>query len=278
MNSNNMEDMTLKEKCRFYQTRRDYLINIDNYVLVHIDGRSFSKMVKNKFVKPFDNYFINMMNETAKYLCEKVQGVQLAYVQSDEISLLIKKNNPDGDIFFGGRMCKMQSIIASLATAKFNQLMLVYNIQKNNYTINDKDVINTTDVVDYIYESSLYQFDCKVWDVPTADDAMAWFLFRNIDCIRNSKQQTAQTYLTHKELMGKHTDDQIQILNDKCGIDWNQFNDGEKYGRLVVKRDIECTREENGETITFTRSKWFADNGMDLTIKKNRDLFRKIWE
>ena len=107
---------------------------------------------------------------------------------------------------------------------------------------------------------------------------MAWFLFRNIDCIRNSKQQTAQTYLTHKELMGKHTDDQIQILNDKCGIDWNQFNDGEKYGRLVVKRDIECTREENGETITFTRSKWFADNGMDLTIKKNRDLFRKIWE
>ena len=278
MNSNNMEDMTLKEKCRFYQTRRDYLINIDNYVLVHIDGRSFSKMVKNKFVKPFDNYFINMMNETAKYLCEKVQGVQLAYVQSDEISLLIKKNNPDGDIFFGGRMCKMQSIIASLATAKFNQLMLVYNIQKNNYTINGKDVINTTDVVDYIYESSLYQFDCKVWDVPTADDAMAWFLFRNIDCIRNSKQQTAQTYLTHKELMGKHTDDQIQILNDKCGIDWNQFNDGEKYGRLVVKRDIECTREENGETITFTRSKWFADNGMDLTIKKNRDLFRKIWE
>ena len=278
MNFNNTEDMTLKDKCRFYQTRRDYLINIDNYVLVHIDGRSFSKMVKNKFVKPFDNYFINMMNETAKYLCEKVQGVQLAYVQSDEISLLIKKNNPDGDIFFGGRMCKMQSIIASLATAKFNQLMLVYNIQKNNYTINNKDVIDTNDVVDYIYDSSLYQFDCKVWDVPTADDAMAWFLFRNIDCIRNSKQQTAQTYLTHKELMGKHTDDQIQLLNDKCGIDWNQFNDGEKYGRLVVKRDIECTREENGETITFTRSKWFADNGMDLTIKENRDLFRKIWE
>jgi tRNA(His) 5'-end guanylyltransferase len=270
--------MTLKDKCRFYQTRRDYLINVDNYVLVHIDGRSFSKMVKNKFVKPFDNYFINMMNETAKYLCEKVQGVQLAYVQSDEISLLIKKNNPDGDIFFGGRMCKMQSIIASLATAKFNQLMLVYNIQKNNYTINNKDVIDTTDVVDYIYESSLYQFDCKVWDVPTADDAMAWFLFRNIDCIRNGKQQTAQTYLSHKELMGKHTDDQIQLLKDNCGIDWNQFNEGEKYGRLVVKRDVECTREENGKTITFTRSKWFADNGMDLTIKENRDLFIKIWE
>ena len=91
MNSNNMEDMTLKEKCRFYQTRRDYLINIDNYVLVHIDGRSFSKMVKNKFVKPFDNYFINMMNETAKYLCEKVQGVQLAYVQSKIIILLMIK-------------------------------------------------------------------------------------------------------------------------------------------------------------------------------------------
>ena len=282
MNFSNTEDMTLKEKCRFYQIRRDYLINIDNYVLAHIDGRSFSKMVKNKFVKPFDNHFINMMNETAKYLCEKVQGVQLSYVQSDEISLLIKKNNPDGDVFFGGRMCKMQSIIASLATAKFNQLMMVYNITKDNYFFTKEDTADTiydvVDAVDVITKAPLYQFDCKVWDVPTADDVMAWFLFRNIDCIRNSKQQTAQTYLSHKELMGKHTDDQIQLLKDNCGIDWNQFNEGEKYGRLVVKRDVECTREENGKTITFTRSKWFADNGMDLTIKENRDLFRKIWE
>jgi tRNA(His) 5'-end guanylyltransferase len=208
-----------------------------------------------------------MMNETAVYLCENVQGCQIAYVQSDEISLLIKKTNPKGDVFFDGRLCKMQSIIASLATAKFNQLMLIYNIQ------------NTIEgIMPLIENSSLYQFDCKVWDVPTADDVMAWFLFRNIDCIRNSKQQTAQTYLSHKELMGKHTDDQIQLLKDNCGIDWNQFNEGEKYGRLVVKRDVECTREENGKTITFTRSKWFADNGMDLTIKENRDLFRKIWE
>ena len=266
MNFNNTEDMTLKEKCYFYQKRRDYFLNDNDYIIAHIDGRSFSHMIKNKFAKPFDENFVHMMNETAKYLCEKVQGVQLAYTQSDEISLLIKKTNPKGDIFFGGRMCKMQSIIASLATGIFNRMMLEYEIENN------------TDGIQVILKNiPLYQFDCKVWDVPSADDAMAWFLFRNIDCIRNSKQQTAQSYLSHKELMGKHTDEQIELLYKEHGVDWNLFNDGLKYGRLIVKRDVECTREENGNIITFTRSKWFADDGMDLTIKENRDLFKKIW-
>ena len=36
-----------------------------------------------------DKSFIGMMNETAKFLCENIQGAKFAYVQSDEISLLL---------------------------------------------------------------------------------------------------------------------------------------------------------------------------------------------
>ena len=122
-----METKTLKEKCKELQKRSDYYIDNHKYILAHIDGRSFSKMVKNKFEKPFDDDFIDMMNATAKYLCEQVQGVQFAYVQSDEITLVIKALTEDSDVFFGGRLCKMQSIIASLATSKFNQLMMIYD-------------------------------------------------------------------------------------------------------------------------------------------------------
>ena len=90
-------------------------------------------MVKNKFNKPFDKDFINMMNDTAKYLCSKVQGTHLAFVQSDEITLVIKKQTEKSDIFFNGRLCKMQSIIASLATSKFNQLMTLYDYNRDDY-------------------------------------------------------------------------------------------------------------------------------------------------
>lgn len=269
MDAFDTNDMSLKEKSKFFQNRQNYEINTDGYILAHIDGRSFSKMVKNRFNKPFDDSFIEMMNQTAEYLCENVQACHLAYVQSDEITLLLKKSNPDGYVFFGGRLCKMQSIIASLATAKFNQLMTIYNITKNNFFTKE-------DTADAINNMPLYQFDCKVWDVPTANDAIVWFLFRNIDCIRNSKQQAAQTYLSHKELMGLHTDDQIELLLDKTGVDWNCYKNGEKYGRLIYKIEEEFETEIKGETVKYMRNKFRANDCFDLTISENRDKLKDI--
>jgi tRNA(His) 5'-end guanylyltransferase len=58
------ENITLKDKCREYQKRRDYHVDTDKFIIAHIDGRSFSKMIKNKFQKPFVNNFIDMMNKT----------------------------------------------------------------------------------------------------------------------------------------------------------------------------------------------------------------------
>lgn len=274
----NKNDMTLKEKSKFFQERRNYLIDTDKYILVHVDGRSFSKMVKNKFKKPFDDSFIEMMNQTAVYLCENVQGCQLAYVQSDEISLLIKKNNPEGDVFFGGRLCKMQSIIASLASAKFNQLMMIYNITGENGTcdvyMDNTEIVD--EIVNVIHDSPLYQFDCKVWDVDSANDAMAWFLFRNIDCIRNSKQQTAQAYLRHKELIGLDTNKQIELLLNKTNVDWNTFDCGKKYGRLVYKKEFDAETTINGKTIQYKRNRFEASDGFDLTNSDNRNKLREI--
>ena len=267
-----MEDnTTLKDKCREYQKRRDYHVDTDKFIIAHIDGRSFSKMIKNKFKKPFDDSFIDMMNKTAQYLCQMVQGTHLAYVQSDEITLIIKKNTEDSDIFFGGRLCKMQSIIASLATAKFNQLMILYNME-HYPSINPLNTIENT---------SLCQFDCKIWDVDNANDAMAWLLFRNIDCIRNSKQQAAQTYLPHNTLLGLDSDTQIKMLLDEKGVDWNSFSGGEKWGRLIYREKEEKTHtfvNKNGETVTetYVRNAWKPHDGIDLTVAENREKLMDI--
>ena len=69
---------TLKEKCEYYRSLTDYKLVPNNYVLAMVDGHCFSKVIKNKFEKPFDDTFINMMNETAKYLCENIQGAKFA--------------------------------------------------------------------------------------------------------------------------------------------------------------------------------------------------------
>ena len=197
---------TLEQKCLYYRGLTDYKLLPNSYVIVMLDGKNFSRLVKNKFKKPFDDDFISMMNETAKYVCENVQGCKFAYIQSDEISLVLTDfDTPTTDTFFGNRLCKMQSIIASLATAKFNQLMFQYKLKKHDYerTKEDSDLslYDIDDAINFIGEQDLFQFDCKCWNVPSINDVFAWFLYRQIDCVRNSKQQAAQAYLPHKKLL-----------------------------------------------------------------------------
>lgn len=269
-----MAQTTIKERSKEFQKKFDYKVNLNNYILAHIDGRSFSKTIKKKFNQPFDQGFINLMDATAKYICENVQGCQLAFVQSDEITLLLKKNKPESDIFFGGRLCKMQSIIASMATAKFNQVITLYDIKANAHDYTKTDCCDTLykikDVVELIKDTQLYEFDCKVWDVENANDAFAWFLFRNIDCIRNSKNQTAQTYLSHNALIGKTCDEAIEFLKEEKGIDWNSFAENEKYGRFVIKKEENITNNNGVERL---KTIWAVVPGCNLTQKDERENF-----
>ena len=97
-----MKFQSLKEKCEYFRSLSDYKLVPNSYVIIMLDGRSFSKMIKNKYKKPFDETFIDMMNETAKYLLQNVQGVKFAYVQSDEISILVTDfDTPMTDSPFG---------------------------------------------------------------------------------------------------------------------------------------------------------------------------------
>jgi tRNA(His) 5'-end guanylyltransferase len=252
----------LEDKCLYYRGLADYKLMPNSYVMVSLDGRGFSKAIKNKFEKPFDVDFIDMMNETAKYLCNNIEGCKFAYVQSDEISLVITDfDTPTTDTFFGNRICKLQSIIASMASGRFNQLMILYRMNKG-MGVNPGDVIENCPV---------YQFDCRCWNVPTFNDVFAYFLWRQIDCVRNSKQQAAQTYFPHKELLGKSTDEQIKILLDEKGIDWNQYNDGEKYGRFIWKRKVLMNNIETGEI--YQRHKWEVSPAFYLVEDKGREKF-----
>ncbi len=232
---------TLKDKCEYFRGLSDYALVPNSYVIIMLDGRSFSKLIKNKYKKPFDNTFIGMMNETAKYLVQNIQGAKFAYVQSDEISILVTDfDTPATDALFGYRLCKIQSICAAMAASKFNQLVTLTEIKDRAYENIQLDCEETiykpSEVYKLIEEQKLAEFDCKAWSVPDYNTAFCHFLWRQNDCVRNSKQQAAQTYISSKDLTGLDTDQQIALLKEREGIDWNtKYNDGEKYGRLIYK-------------------------------------------
>ena len=266
-------DLTLKERMKYLQWLRDYKLDKDSYILCHIDGRAFSKMIKKRFKLPFDDEFMQMMDETAAYVCENVQGAKCAYVQSDEITIVITSFKYEGDelingsAFFDYRLCKLQSIIASLATAKFNQLYTLRMINEDS----DKSIKQQ------INEIPLIQFDCKCWDVNTYDDMFAWFKFRQNDCIRNSKQQFAQAYCSHKDLLNKNSDEQVEYCKLNTGNDWNALNGKYKYGRIVYRTTypVQTINPKTNEPITVMRSQyssWIVDKPFTFDEFKSWNL------
>lgn len=271
-----MQFKNLEDKCLYYRSLTDYKLMPNSYVMVCIDGRSFSHLIKNKFQKPFDDNFIEMMNETAKYVCENVQGCKFAYTQSDEVTFVLTDfDTPTTDSFFSYRLCKMQSIIASLATSKFNQLMYTHYINKHDYKtclIDYEDTLyRVSDVAERISELPMYQFDCRCWNVPSFNDVFAYFLYRQIDCVRNSKQQTAQTYLKHNNLLGKNTNEQVEVLKNEKDIDWNAFPDHLKYGRFIWKQNVLMNNVETGEV--YHRNKWVIKPAWLLTEEDGKKKF-----
>jgi len=92
------EDIT-----RIYLPRRTNM-------MIRCDGKCFSSLTKNS-EKPFDNAFMSHMDNTALGLCEKIQGVKLGYVQSDEITLwLTDYDTNNTDQWFGGNLQKIVSV------------------------------------------------------------------------------------------------------------------------------------------------------------------------
>ena len=105
---------------RFYENITKYFLPRRTYTIIRIDGKAFHSLTQN-FDKPFDYTFINQMDETAKYLCKNIQGAKFAFVQSDEISILMTDfDKINTSAWFDGNVQKIASISASMATSKFN--------------------------------------------------------------------------------------------------------------------------------------------------------------
>lgn len=259
---------TLQEKCEYYRSLTDYRLTPNSLILVMIDGKNFSRLIKNKFEKPFSDWFINAMNETAEHVAKQIQNCVGAYVQSDEITFLIKDNGLI-EMPFDGRLCKLLSIVPSLATSYFTKKMIEYDTleqTKKTCDIQSEQENFHMSMPDYV-------FDCKAWTVPNKNDAMAWFLYRQIDCVRNSKQQFCQTYLPHKMLNGLNTDEQVKLCLSETGHNWNEISYDKKYGRFLYKYWKQLTND-NGES--YQRRTWNIVSH-DLTNSVCRDELLRKW-
>ena len=250
-----MKDELGKRMKEHYENRTRIFLPRRTYTIIRLDGKAFHTFTKG-FKKPYDEGFMRVMNETAKFLCEEIQGAKLAYVQSDEISILLTDFEKDTtDAWFDGNIQKIVSVAASMATAKFNQYMTV-NMSRPEI-------------------SNLAFFDARTFTIPDPIEVENYFVWRQKDAVRNSLSMTAQDLYSHKELNGKNQNDMHNMISWK-GKNWNSMPDGFKRGR-TIKRVLLYDIENPGLTddiIMRHESEWTIKTPDFL--KEREDLFKWI--
>lgn len=192
----------------FERIETDQKFRPNSWLYVRIDGRSFSKFTKG-LKRPYDQGMSMLMIETTKYLVDQFNCL-VGYSQSDEISLLLY-NGYESSCVFDGKKQKLISTLAATASAFFNSKLHQYLPEK----------------VDY---SRVPTFDCRIFEVPDASEAMNAFYWRELDCVKNSISMAAHDKFSHKELHKKNAADMKDMLLNCKGISWDEFPDFFKYG------------------------------------------------
>ena len=122
-----MKKSDIGTRMKGYEAVTKYVLPRRGYTMIRIDGKAFHTYTKG-FKRPFDQGLIDDMDTTAMFLCKEIQGAVAAFVQSDEISILVCDfEKLETSAWFDNSIQKMCSVSASMATAKFNQ-----HNQKNN--------------------------------------------------------------------------------------------------------------------------------------------------
>lgn len=120
------------------------------YLVIRVDGRSFTKLTAKGFTKPFDERFSQAMETTAGGMLSELQALY-AYTESDEISLLF---GPAWDLF-ERELEKLVSVTAGMASAYFTQASGVRG-----------------------------HFDSRVWVGTSRQAVIDYFLWRQTDATR----------------------------------------------------------------------------------------------
>lgn len=199
-------------------------------VILRIDGRAFHTFTRG-MERPFDEGLMMTMDRVGVALCGDVSGAQLAYVQSDEISVLIHPYKRfASQPWFGAEVQKMVSVAASLASSVVS-----------------------------LEHSRPCSFDGRVFVLPE-HDVCNYFVWRQQDAMRNSVQMVARSLYSHKEC--EHKDQ--SALRAMClakGVDWSELPLQWTRGRGVVRRSYPIAGP--GEETTM-RSEWVVHHDLPV--------------
>ncbi len=256
--------ITIRDRISSYEEVSNYKLLAKLPVVVHINGRSFSK-ITSLLDKPFCYKFSECISATMLQLCMEIEGAMFGYQFNDEIIIIVRNDqNIDTIPWYDNRIQKIVSVSASVATLHFSNLSHATDLNLMG---------------DPIFLSNTYT-------VPSILEAIHVLISKQHQNLQGSIQSASFYELlkkydknTIKEMLsGLNMDEKVDLLSQECGVDFNQYP-------VAFRRGIACYRAPklvndvvknkwviNHELPIFTQDHSFLVN----ILKNGQDIFRKI--
>ena len=202
-----MDNETFAKRMRSMQQSSDFRLPKKNYTILQLDGKAFRTWTKGLDI-PFDSAFVRGMDGLAELLVAKIPNVKLAYVQSDEVNLVLADfENENSEPYYANRIQKVVSTSAGLASAYMTRAFP---------------------------DKPLAVFDARFWVAPDKESVKDWFVWRQADGMKNSVRAVGYARFSSSQLMNKNTQDVRNMLTE-IGDPWEAYDEGLQRGRVVTQ-------------------------------------------
>lgn len=233
------------DRMKMYESQTTQRVLIPRIpVVARLDGHTFSKWTKG-LKRPYDKRLSDLMIETTRYMVEKYNA-NCGYTQSDEITLTWYIEDFKSEMIFKGKVFKLESLMAASASVYFNSRLAEFIPEK---------------------AGTLPEFDCRVWNVPSLEEAANCFLWRENDATKNSIAMLAQSMFSHKQLHGKNGAQMQDMMVLERGVNWNDSPEFFKRGTYIQRR--RKFTKFSAEELDRLPAKHEARTNPDLMIERN---------
>ena len=210
-----MEFKNLGDYCKWLEKNFSNDIMIPTLpVIIRFDGNSFSNYTKG-LVKPFDERLTDLIIDTTKFLVEETNAV-IGYTQSDEITLILYSDDRKSAIYNDGKKQKILSKLTGNIANYFNDRRKLYLPEHNKFA----------------------NFDCRIYQTPSLEDACAQLLWRENDATKNSKYMLAFSLFSHNKLQNLNGNQLQDLMMLEKNVNWNDLPSKFKRGTYVKRSKI----------------------------------------
>ena len=170
----------------------------------------------------------------------------MGYTQSDEISLVWFSDSLKKQLWFNGRISKMNCHLAAQATLFFYREIVKRLPAK--------------------YAERLPTFDSRVWQVPNQTEAANALLWREWDATKNAITMAASEFYSHSALHGKTGKERIELLYQK-GVNFSDYPASFRRGQFIQRR--KTSTPFTPEDLAKLPPKHKAHTDPDLVIERS---------